>query len=135
MNIEVSAGPTPRPTNEATVAALRTPQAARIPAGLRVEGDAHYPCDVALDGEMHGRLSVSKSATLLVTRNAKADGTIVAGDTFVEGTVNGRIECSEGAVEFAPSSRCTAHVLYRELSIARGAEVDAKLQQVGGRRV
>lgn len=135
MNIEVPAGPTPRPTNEAAVAALRTPQAARIPAGLRVEGEAHYPCDVALDGEMHGRLAVSKSATLLVTRNATADGTIIAGDSFVEGTVNGRIECSEGAVEFSPSARCTAQVVYRELSIARGAEVDAELQQVGGRRV
>lgn len=135
MNIEIPAGPTSRPTNEATVAALRTPQAARIPVGLRVEGEAQYPCDVALDGEMHGRLAVSKSATLLVTRNATADGTVIAGDAFVEGTVNGRIECSEGAVEFAPSARCTAQVLYRELSIARGAEVDAELHQVGGRRV
>jgi cytoskeletal protein CcmA (bactofilin family) len=135
MNIEVPAGPSLRPTNEAAVAALRTPQAARIPAGLRVEGEAHYPCDVALDGEMHGRLSVSKSATLLVTRNGTADGTVTAGDTFVEGTVNGRIDCSEGAVEFSPSARCTAQVVYRELSVARGAEVDAELQQVGGRRV
>lgn len=135
MNIEVPAGPTSRPTNEATVAALRTLQAARIPAGLRVEGEAHYPCDLALDGDMRGRLAVSKTATLLVTRKAKADGTVVAGDTFVEGTVNGRIECAEGAVEFAPSSRCAAQVIYRELSIARGAEVDAELQQVGGRRV
>ena len=135
MNIEVPAGPTSRPTNETAVAALRTPQAPRIPAGLRVGGEAHYPCDVALDGEMHGRLAVSKSATLLVTRNAKVDGTVIAGDTFVEGTVNGRIECAEGAVEFAPSARCTARVVYRELSVARGAEVDAELQQVGGRHV
>lgn len=99
-----------------------------------MKGEANYPCDVALDGVLEAPLSLVESATLLVTKDAGAEGTIRAGDASIEGTVSGRIDCAEGAVEFAPSARCTAHVMYRELSGARGAEVEAELQKVGGRR-
>lgn len=67
-------------------------------------------------------------------KDAGAEGTIRASDASIEGTVNGRIDCAEGAVEFASSARCTAHVMYQELSGARGAEVEAELQKVGCRR-
>lgn len=134
MPIQVAAGPTARPTDEAAVAALRGPSAARIPAGLRVQGEAHYPCDLSLDGALHGTLKLANGSTLLVTEHGKATGTVTAGSAFVEGSMEGTIDCSDGAVEFTPTARCTARVLYRDLSIARGAEVEAQLQRVGARR-
>lgn len=134
MTIQVSAGPAPRANIEAAVAALRAESAPRIPAGLQVKGEAHYPCDLALDGVLDGTLALADQATLLVTKDGRAEGNVRAGDAYIEGTVNGRIDCSEGAVEFAETARCTAHVMYRELSVARGAEVEAELQKVGGRR-
>lgn len=134
MSIAISAGPVSRPMDVAAVAALRKPGAPRIPAGLRVQGEARYACDLALDGDLQGTLTLRNGATLLVTEQGRAEGTLCAGDAVIEGRVKGQIECAEGAVEFAPSARCTARVLYRELSIARGAEVEAELQKVGGPR-
>lgn len=134
MPIQVTAGPAPRPIDEAAVAALRGPSAVRIPAGLRVQGEAHYPCDVRLDGALHGLLTLDNGFTLLVTEHGKATGTVTAGSALVEGSVEGTIDCSHGAVEFTATARCTARVLYRELSVARGAEVEAQLQRVGARR-
>lgn len=134
MPIQVPAGPAPRPTDEGAIAALRTPAAVRIPVGLRVYGEAHYPCDLAVDGEVQGTLSLAGGATLLVAESGSASGTITAGNAIVEGALQGSIDCSDGAVEFAPTARCTARVLYRELSIARGAEVEAELQKVGAHR-
>lgn len=134
MSIQVPAGPAPRASIDAAVAALRVEGAARIPAGLVVQGEAHYACDLALDGELEGTLALTNESTLLISKDARAQGTVRAGDAYIEGSVNGRIDCSDGAVEFAPSARCTAQVLYRELSVARGAEVEADLQHVGARR-
>lgn len=133
MTIEVPAGPASRPTSEIALAALRGPNAARIPDGLVVQGEGMYPCDLAVDGNVQGSLMLPAGTTLLITEHGAAAGTLQAGDAFVEGCVTGTIDCSNGAVEFASSARCTARVLYRELSIARGAEVEAELQNVGVR--
>jgi len=130
MSIQIPAGRAPA-SIEAATAALRGKDAARIPPGLRVQGEAHYPCDVALEGDLEGTLTLTTCATLLVTKDANVQGTVTAGATLIEGAVNGRIDCSNGAVEFAPTARCSAQVLYRELSVARGAEVEAGLQKVG----
>lgn len=87
-----------------------------------------------LDGSLEGTLALHETATLLVTTNAKVEGTVSGGNAYIKGTVNGRIDCSDGAVEFAASAHCTAHVMYRELSVAHGAEVEAELQKVGSGR-
>lgn len=135
MNIHVPAGPAPRSSIEVAVTALRADgTAARIPAGLTVRGEAHYPCDLAVDGTIEGSLVLAQGRTLLVTEHARAEGKVLAEDLCIEGIINGEIDCSQGAVEFAPSARCKAKVCYRELSVARGADVEADLQQVGARR-
>lgn len=132
MSLLVPAGPAPRTTPAAALAALRGQDAVRIPTGLTVAGEAHYPCDVAIEGSLEG--TVVTDAILLVVPGAKVDGRIEAGDAYIEGSVEGEIECPTGAVEFAATARCKALVRYRELSVARGADVEADLQQVGVRR-
>lgn len=132
MSLHVPAGPAPRTNPAAALAALRSEDAVRIPAGLLVKGEAHYPCDVAIEGAIEG--TVVTDAILLVVPGGEVAGRIVAGDAFIEGGVDGQIDCSNGAVEFAATARCKALVRYRELSVARGADVEADLQQVGARR-
>ena len=131
MTLHVPAGPAPRANPTAALDALRREGSVRIPHGLTVQGEAHYPCDVAIEGTLEGTV-VTDSILLVVTR-AQVNGRLVAGDAYIEGSVDGQIDCSNGAVEFAPTARCKAQVRYRELSVARGADVEADLQQVGGR--
>lgn len=105
---------------------------ARFPLGLRFDGQATFQGDVAIDGEVHGILDIPDGSLLLVSATGKAEGTFRAGDARVEGAVKGEIDCSNGAVEFTQSARCELKVLYRVLSVDRGAQVEAELQQVGG---
>lgn len=134
MTIQMPAGPAPRSSLQQALPQLQSASAPRLPAGLRFEGDATFPCNLAIEGEFKGTLTLSKSSALLVLGGGVVDGTVRARDARVEGSVVGELDCSEGSVEFAPTSRCTARVLYRDLSIARGAQVEAELQQVGGAR-
>lgn len=132
MNIQIPAGPAARPSLQQALPQLQSANASRLPAGLRFEGDATFPCNLAVEGEIKGNLTLSNSSALLVCDRGVVDGTVRAGDARIEGSVRGELDCSEGSVEFAPGSHCSARVLYRDLSIARGAQVEAELKQVGG---
>ncbi len=103
---------------------------ARFPAGLRFEGYGAFDCDVAVDGEVHGTLNLERHSLLQVSVSGSAEGTFRAGHARIEGRVSGEIDCSNGAVDFTETARCQVKVLYSELSVARGADIEADLHRV-----
>jgi len=127
-NITVHAGPAARPGMDRPAHPISG--AARFPRGLRFEGEGAFECDVAVDGDVSGTLRLEGQAMLLVSPSGRAEGTFRAGHARIEGEVKGEIDCSTGAVDFADSARCKVKVLYSELSVARGAEIEADLQRV-----
>ena len=134
MTIQVPAGAAARSNLQQALPQLQGPSAPRLPAGIRFEGEATFPCNLAIEGEFKGSLTLSNSSVLLVSHGGVVDGAVRAQDARVEGTVLGELDCSNGSVEFESTSQCTARVLYRDLSIARGAQVEAELQRVGRAR-
>lgn len=127
-NITVYAGPAARPGIDRPTQPIAA--AARFPRGLRFEGEGAFECDVAIDGEVSGSLRLDGQAMLLVSPTGRADGSFRAGHARIEGQVNGEIDCSTGAVDFADTAHCKVKVLYSELSVARGADIEADLQRV-----
>lgn len=108
---------------------LSTPDAPGLPYGMAFEGEATINGNYTLKGRLMGTLRLPASATLFVAGEGSAEGSLQAGNAVIAGEVEGTIDCGAGAVEFEPSARCTVRVKYRELTIARGAAVDAELQQ------
>lgn len=131
MSLQFPAGPALRTSPTAALDALRGQDAVRIPKGLAVQGEAHYPCDLNIEGNFDGTVTID--AMVLVAPGAHVSGLIAAGHAYIEGRVDGEVDCSNGAVEFTETAQCKALVRYRELSVARGADVEADLQQVGAR--
>lgn len=131
--IELTAGPISRGAAESTMRDLSIPEAPCLPAGMAFEGEADIRGNYTLKGRLKGSLQLPASAMLLVTGEGSAAGSLRAGNAVIAGEVEGAIDCGQGAVEFAASARCTVSVRYRELTIARGASVDAELKQTGGR--
>lgn len=127
-NITVHAGPAARPGIERLAQPIDG--AARFPRGLRFEGEGAFDCDVAIDGDVHGSLRLDGQAMLLISPTGRAHGTFRAGHARIEGEVHGEIDCSTGAVDFADTAHCKVKVLYSELSVARGADIEADLQRV-----
>lgn len=133
MGIELTAGPMSRGAAESTMRDLIVPEAPCLPAGMSFEGEAHIRGNYTLKGRLMGSLQLPASGMLLVTGEGSAEGSLRAGNVVIAGEVEGAIDCRQGAVEFAASARCTVTVRYRELTIARGASVDAELKQTGSR--
>ncbi len=134
MNIAIPAGPRSRGGLGPALAELPHAPCAHIPKGLRFEGTGQLPCNTVVEGEVEGELDVSGPTILLVVAGASASGTINCSNIRVEGRVHGEINCPEGAVEIAATAQCKVKLVYRELSVERGADVEADFIQVGGER-
>ncbi len=127
-NITVYAGPAARPGIDRPTQPISG--AARFPRALRFEGEGAFLCDVAVDGDVCGTLHLDGQSMLLVSPTGCAEGSFRAGHARIEGEVKGEIDCSTGAVDFADTAHCKVKVLYSELSVARGADIEADLQRV-----
>lgn len=116
---------------EHSVPQLLVAGAACLPAGVSFRGSATYPSAVVVEGRFEGDLHVSDGQLVVVATDGAVNGAISGGSLRVLGEVHGSIACPAGSVEFFPSARCVADVVYRELDIARGAQVDADLSRAG----
>lgn len=104
--------------------------AARLPKGLRFEGQASFAGDLAVEGEMCGTTTLDADGVLIVAPAGRVEGLVHAGHAHIEGCVDGEIDCSGGHVQIEASARCKVKVLYTELSVARGADLEADLHRV-----
>lgn len=132
MTIAITAGSRSRGSLEQLLPGLSNSKQARFPKGLRFDGTGHLPCHTVVEGEVLGSLELTGESLLHVAPGGKAEGTFTCTDMCIEGTVQGEINCPDGAVEIAASAHCKVKVLYCELSVARGADVEADFVKAGG---
>ncbi len=130
MSFEIPAGPRSLPRQSQLEGQFTN--AAVIPAGLTFTGEACFPADVVIEGHVHGTASTPSSGAAHIAASGILEGSLRAGSARVDGRVQGHIDCPAGVVEFGPTARCEVDVLYLELDMARGSNVQATLRQSGG---
>lgn len=99
-----------------------------IGAGTKVEGDVTFSGGLRLDGHVKGNVVAEedKPGTLVLSEQARVDGTIRVSHVVLNGTVNGPVYASE-YVELQAKSRVTGDVYYKTLEMHLGAVIEGRL--------
>lgn len=99
-----------------------------IGAGTKVEGDVTFGGGLRLDGHVKGNVVAEegKPSTLVLSEQARVDGTIRVSHVVLNGTVNGPVYASE-YVELQAKSRVTGDVYYKTLEMHLGAVIEGRL--------
>ena len=101
-----------------------------LPKGLTFTGEAHYPCDVRIDGVVDGKMTAEPDRTITVESEGKFNGSIKATNVRIEGQVDGDITAAGGLASFGQNSVCKGHITYGRLKIAEGADVEASMKKL-----
>lgn len=101
-----------------------------LPKGLSFRGDAHFPCDVQINGTLEGKLTAEPNKTITVAETGEVKGALVATNVRVEGKADGQITADGGLASFGPKSVCIGQISYGRLGIEEGAEVEASMKKV-----
>lgn len=96
--------------------------------GTRIEGDISFSGGLRVDGEVIGnvRAEAGQASTLVLSEQARVEGTIEVSHLVVNGTVAGPVYVSE-YVELQAKSRVIGDVYYKTLEMHVGAIVEGKL--------
>lgn len=96
--------------------------------GTRIEGDVSFSGGLRIDGEVIGnvRATDGQASTLVLSEQARVEGTIEVSHLVVNGTVAGPVFVSE-YVELQAKSRVTGDVYYKTLEMHVGAIVEGKM--------
>jgi cytoskeletal protein CcmA (bactofilin family) len=88
-----------------------------------------------IDGTVRGsvRATDEKTATLVLSEQARVEGAVEARHIVINGTVAGPVTASE-YVELMPKARVTGDVTYKAIEIHSGAIVMGRLQHQTGTR-
>jgi serine/threonine protein phosphatase 1 len=95
-----------------------------IGADLRVKGRIKAKHDVHIDGHVCGDVHATR---IVVGRDASIEGSLIAGDVFIGGSVLGTIRCNSLTLE--TGARVKADVLYTTLSVEEGCVFEGKSRQ------
>jgi cytoskeletal protein CcmA (bactofilin family) len=101
-----------------------------LPKGLMFTGEAHYPCDVRIDGIVNGKMTAEPDRTITVESEGKFKGSLKATNVSIEGEVDGDIAAAGGLASFGQNSVCKGHITYGRLKIAEGADVEASMKKL-----
>lgn len=101
-----------------------------LPKGLAFTGDAHYPCDVRIDGVVDGKVTTEPDRTITVESEGKFKGYLKATNVCIEGEADGEIIASGGLASFGQNSVCKGHITYGRLKVAEGADVEASMKKL-----
>lgn len=106
-----------------------------IGAGTTIEGDIAFSGGLRIDGTVRGnvRASDEKTATLVLSEQARVEGAVEARHIVINGTVAGPVTASE-YVELMPKARVTGDVTYKAIEIHSGAIVMGRLQHQSASR-
>ena len=106
-----------------------------IGAGTTIEGDVAFVGGLRIDGTVRGsvRATDEKTATLVLSEQARVEGAVEARHIVINGTVAGPVTASE-YVELMPKARVTGDVTYKAIEIHSGAIVMGRLQHQTGTR-
>lgn len=94
---------------------------------VTVTGDIETSGQLHIDGTVAGDV---RCGTLTQGESGAVHGNIVAGEARLAGLVDGAVEA--GSLSLEPSARVTGDVLYEDISIARGAQIDGRLRRRKG---
>lgn len=90
---------------------------------------ADLPCDVNIQGEFIGTVSVSNGCSIAVEEGGRVEGELKANNIRVNGSVDGALDAA-GLASFGSKSVCTGKVTYSRIAIEEGAEVEATMKKV-----
>ena len=99
-----------------------------IGAKTRINGDVEFVGGFHLDGYINGNLKceLGAEAILSVSEQGCIEGSVIAPNIVLNGTVKGDIEASD-RVELGPKARVLGSVHYSTIETAVGAQISGKL--------
>jgi cytoskeletal protein CcmA (bactofilin family) len=99
-----------------------------VGAETRVQGDIEFAGGFHIDGYVKGNVIATgeEGALLSISERGYVEGTVVAAQVLLNGTVRGDVRASE-RVELGPKAKVTGNVQYRLIEMAIGAEVNGQL--------
>ncbi len=114
-----------KPINKARIDTLIGPK-------TRINGDVEFGGGFHLDGYINGNVKCELGGddTLSVSEAAVIEGSVVAPNIILNGTVKGDIEAG-GRVELGPRSQVLGSVRYTTIETAVGARISGKLVHRG----
>lgn len=89
-----------------------------IEADQCIVGDVSFSGTVQIDGRIEGDVSARR---VVVSPGAVVDGTVKGRSVYVDGTVNGAIDC--GAISLASTASVKGDITYETMTIASGASI------------
>lgn len=101
-----------------------------LPQGLTFKGEAHYPCDVRIDGMVLGNVTAEPNRTITISREGKIKGSLKATNVRIDGEADGEITATGGLASFGANSVCKGQIAYGRLMIAEGADVEASMKKL-----
>ena len=101
-----------------------------LPKGLTFTGEAHYPCDVRIDGVVDGKVTAEPNRTITVESEGKFKGSLKATHVRINGEADGDIAATGGLASFGQKSVFKGHITYGRLTIAEGADVEASMKKL-----
>jgi cytoskeletal protein CcmA (bactofilin family) len=110
-----------KPNKSATIDTL-------IGLKTRINGDVEFAGGFHLDGQITGNVTceLEADAFLSVSEQGCIEGSVIAPNVLLNGTVKGNIDAS-GRVELGAKARVLGNVHYTVIETAVGAQINGKL--------
>jgi cytoskeletal protein CcmA (bactofilin family) len=99
-----------------------------IGPGTRINGDVEFAGGFHLDGYINGNVvcETGSDAILSVSEEGCIEGSVIAPNVLLNGTVKGNIDASD-RVELGAKARVLGNVHYASIETAVGAQINGKL--------
>ncbi len=99
-----------------------------IGAGTRINGDVEFSGGMHLDGHINGNVTSGSAvdAILSVSESGHIEGSVIAANVLLNGTVKGDIDAAN-RVELGAKARVLGNVHYSVIETAVGAQILGKL--------
>lgn len=104
-----------------------------IGAGTRVEGNIRFTGGLRIDGEVQGNIEAAESAsssTLVLSEQARIEGSVNVAHFVANGTVVGPVTVSE-SLEMQSKARIVGDVEYALIEMHQGAVIEGRLVHLG----
>jgi len=101
-----------------------------IGESLRVVGDVYFSGGLRIDGQIEGNVICAAEEKNLVVISARGSvtGRVSAHDAVINGAVTGGL-IVRNFLELQANANVTGNIRYRQLQVARGAQIEGRLQQ------
>lgn len=108
-----------------------------IGVGTQVEGNIRFTGGLRIDGEVKGSVVAAEgasSSTLVLSEQARIEGSVTVAHLVSNGTVVGPVTVSE-SLELQPRARIVGDVDYTIIEMHQGAVIEGRLVHRGSKSV